>query len=290
MSSATQRKPSNPPSVESSVIIRPVESIAGSLVEEMRTFMFGRSSFVPNTEHRIQNKKVSSGSLKRPSISKKSCCEESVEVCASQQFKDSSADSHPTFSQLDRSSSPASSSFSSPTTPHNQSPVTPTKDNTNRTQNENQKVDSGRRKKKSKSKHTRKSDEGSPGDKIRQSPSHVEDQSTLPNHILIPTFTRVMTRGLVLVLISEKKQAEFTFWIDNSILKWGKQKQNGKEKGQVELKNLIGVEDTGPLALKLSFTTGTSIEMVASSSVEKSLLLRSFLLAMETGIYQQENN
>mmetsp|Transcript_13535 Transcript_13535/g.16123 ORF Transcript_13535/g.16123 Transcript_13535/m.16123 type:complete len:288 (-) Transcript_13535:163-1026(-) len=280
---SSSKKETQVSNVKDSVIIRPVESITGSLVEEMRSIMFGRS-FIPTTNSEVRSKKVSSSTaspstVNRPSFSKGTCCEKSFDDCDS--LSKVSCSDLPSTPSQDRSSAIIT---------EQQQPVTPIKEK----DNSNHKVDSVGRKKKRK--HRRKSDHNSEDPSsaekvrnLRSSPSSVEDQSTLPNHILIPTFTRVMTKGLVLTLISEKKQNEFTFWIENRFLKWGKQRQNGsKEKGQIDLKNLSSVEDTGPLELKLVFLNDTTIEMSASSSVEKSLLLRSFLLAIETGIYQQE--
>jgi hypothetical protein len=142
----------------------------------------------------------------------------------------------------------------------------------------------GQRKRKSKGKRRKKGER----QKDREEAAEKEDlpaepAGQLPDHILIPTFKRVMTQGLVLSLISGGKRTEMTFWIDGEVLKWGKQKQVGKERGQVELRDIVSVMDAGPLEVRLGAGSGLCIEVGASSLVEKTLLLRSFLLSADDG-------
>jgi hypothetical protein len=100
----------------------------------------------------------------------------------------------------------------------------------------------------------------------------------LPDRILMPTFRKVMSQGLMLSLISSSKRSEMWFWLDGDLLKWGKQKV--KERGQLNLDLLSSVQDSGPLELRLESTSGAILEIGASSSVEKSLLMRSFLMVI----------
>lgn len=276
--------------VKDSIMVRPVESIAGSIVDEMRTLMFGRTFHSTPQNSDFQQTK----SLKKVSVvktdryevdsSKKTLCESST---ISSIHPKTPSKSNPPSSNDD-----VSKLSDVPTTPESSETIS-------------------RKKRKSKGKHRRKSEHhhrsSSNADssesnsqsadslekKSRSKSSNIpsKDESTLPNHILIPTFQKVMSKGLVLNLITQhKKSIEMTFWIDqnSSILKWSKQKTNTEKKGgnSCDLKCLESVIDAGTLEISLEFTTGLSIEFSCSSSVEKSLLLRSFLLAMETGIYQ----
>lgn len=120
------------------------------------------------------------------------------------------------------------------------------------------------------------------GDEVPAQAESSASTAHLPDHILIPTFNRVMAQGLQLTLIADDKRFEMTFWIDADVLRWGKKRANGKERGSLILSELCEVEDTGPVELKLGASIGnSSIEFAASSLVEKALLFRSFILVLE---------
>mmetsp|Transcript_12888 Transcript_12888/g.25427 ORF Transcript_12888/g.25427 Transcript_12888/m.25427 type:complete len:309 (+) Transcript_12888:134-1060(+) len=143
---------------------------------------------------------------------------------------------------------------------------------------------SSRRKRKSKGKRRKKierQEDTSAATEQGDIPGEAPGQ--LPDHVLILTFQRVMAQGLKLCLISNGKRTEMTFWVEAGVLKWGKQKQAGKERGQVELRDVVSVVDAGPLEIRLGAASGSCIEVGASSLVEKALLLRSFLLSSYDG-------
>jgi hypothetical protein len=102
----------------------------------------------------------------------------------------------------------------------------------------------------------------------------------LPDAILMPTFERVMSLGLVLGLTDASgKRADMFFSMARGGLKW-RRKASGSERGCLLLSDLAAVEDAGGLELRLRATAGEAIQLGASSGMEKALLLRSFQLLL----------
>jgi len=138
--------------------------------------------------------------------------------------------------------------------------------------------DGNKTKLKKRKRHRKKSEKGASSAATCEGEARLPDH--LPDHILVPTFQRVMKQGLCLAMFSSgrAKRVEQVFWIEGSCLRWGKQK--GKERGCLELGELSLVEDIGGLEVRLSAHSGQTLEVGASSAVEKILLLRAFTLRM----------
>lgn len=272
-----------------------IRPLADSLAEELTVLVFGRS-FTPN--RRSEGRSISHDrpsthkELKTPPPSKRDGIEKEPVKCETNPQENgyqgptgaklTYADSHveietatapetpishcvETDSIVGGSDVPLTSSLPSPDCPE---PPTP---------------EASRRKRKSKGRRRKRGAEKNDHDGIgeaAESPSQSESSAGhLPDHILYATFQRVMAQGLVLTLISPGKRSEMTFWIDDGVLKWGKQKQNGKERGQIELRSIVSVVDSGTLEVRLGASSGMCLEVGASSLVEKALLLRCFVLA-----------
>jgi hypothetical protein len=263
---------------------------AESLAEELSVLVFGRSFAPPPSEVRSLSRDLPKSHLKlsKPIISK------SLSGKLNNNSNNSAEDQAETLSQphcvldnAEKSLSTDNEIVSTPIkacVPHISSSADdalPTPPLSSSSEAESPLETRDRRKKKSKGKRRKKGEEEN-GVIKQDDSSPSESVCHLPDHILIPTFRRVMSQGLLLCLILNGKRSEMTFWIDGDVMRWGKQKNIGKERGQLELNDVATVVDIGPLEVQLGTNAGAAVELGASSLVEKALLLRSFQLLLHS--------